>query len=552
MNTQATEQLPDDPEALKALLLQQSKVLDKKVSRLNEQAAQLCKQTSLLTEKDSQLQNQQQRIRLLEEQILLLRNKQFGSSSERAPGQGELFNEAEQAEAGQEEIALAEPATETLTYTRNKPAGRKALPEDLPRVRIEHDLPEAEKTCACGCQLTQIGEAISEQLDLIPAKIQVIQNVRKKYACKACEAGVTIAPLPRQPIPKSNASPGLLAHIAVAKYQDALPLYRQEQILRRIGVDLPRNTLANWIIRCGQLTQPLLNLFNDHLLEGPVIQCDETPLQVLKEPDKPTQSKSYMWVRVGGMPGQQIVLYDYYPSRSGQVAEELLRDYSGYLQTDDYAGYHAVGQEKAITHLGCWAHARRKFVEAQKIANTGKAHKNKANKNQPGKADIALNYIGHLYGIERKGKDLNPEERKRLRQQESLPLLNKLRTWLDKTQPKVLPKSTLGKALAYLNKNWDKLSVYTEDGRLKLDNNAAENAIRPFVIGRKNWLFSDTPKGAKASAALYSLIETAKANGLEPYAYLRRVFTELPQAETVEAIEALLPWNVKAITQAEV
>lgn len=517
MNEQAAEQLPDDVDALKTLLLQQQ----------------------------TQLQEKQQRIRLLEEQILLMRDKHFGRSSEQAPGQLGFFDEAE---SGAGEEAPEVPITKSVTAPRKKASGRQPIPAELPRVRREHDLPEALKACDCGCWMQEIGEEISEQLDIIPAKIQVIQNVRKKYACKACESGVKTAPLPAQPIPRSNASPGLLAQTTVAKYQDALPLARQEKIFNRIGVNLPRNTLASWIIRCGQLVQPLLNLLEDRLRAGPIIQCDETPVQVLKEPDKPPESQSYMWVRLGGLPNEQVVLYDYHPSRSGEVASALLSGFSGYLQTDDYAGYHAVGAEKAITHLGCWAHARRKFIEAQKVADSKSKKtkgKDKSKKNQPSKADIALNFIGHLYGIERKGKNLSPAERRQLRQTESLPVLDKLRNWLDKTLPKVLPKGALGKALSYLRKNWEKLCIYVEDGRLSIDNNDAENAIRPFVIGRKNWLFSDTPKGAKASAALYSLIETAKANGLEPYDYLRRVYTELPQAETVEAIEALLPWNAR-------
>ncbi|WP_308368608.1 MULTISPECIES: IS66 family transposase [unclassified Microbulbifer] len=514
MSELAAEQLPDDVDALKALLLQK-----------------------------------QQRIRLLEEQILLMQDKRFASSSEQAPGQLGFFDEAE-SEA--DEKGPEPSASESVTYTRKKASGRQPIPADLPRARREYDLSEEEKACNCGCQMQEIGEEVSEQLDIIPAKIQVIQHVRKKYACKACESGVKTAPLPAQPIPKSNASLGLLAQITVAKYQDALPLARQEKIFRRIGVDLPRNTLASWIIRCGQLAQPLLNLLEDRLREGPIIQCDETPVQVLKEPDKPPESQSYMWVRLGGPPNEQVVLYAYHPSRSGEVARTLLSDFSGYLQTDDYAGYHAVGAATAITHLGCWAHARRKFIEAQKVASSkSKKTKDKSKKNQPSKADIALNYIGHLYGIERRGKDLSPEERHQLRQTESLPVLDKLQNWLDKTLLKVLPKSTLGKTLSYLRKNWEKLCVYVEDGRLSIDNNAAENAIRPFVIGRKNWLFSDTPKGAKASAGLYSLIETAKANGLEPYDYLRHVYAELPQAETVEDIEALLPWNARAAELSE-
>lgn len=473
-----------------------------------------------------------QHIHLLEERLRLERHRQFGAKSEKHPGQGELFNEAEQS-ANDEAIE-----TETIAYTRRKASGRKSLPEHLPRVRIEHELPEDEQTCACGCALSAIGEETSEQLDIIPAKVRVLVHVRKKYACRQCDSGVKAAPLPPQPIPKSNASSGLLAHIAVAKYQDALPLYRQQQIFKRMDIDLPRNTLANWMIKAGTLVQPLLNLLDDQLLSEPLIHCDETPIQVLKEPDKPAQSKSYMWVRVSGPPDKRIILYEYASSRSGEVAKQLFEGYSGYLQTDDYAGYHAIGKRAEITHLGCWAHARRKFVEAQKVA-TPKGSKPKA-----GKADMALSYIRKLYGIEKRIKDESAEVRYDIRQKESLEILEQFRAWLDNTLHKVLPKGALGKALSYLDKNWNKLTVYTEDGCLLMDNNIAENAIRPFVIGRKNWLFSDTPKGAKASAALYSLIETAKANSLEPYAYLRQVFKELPAVQSLEEIEALLPWNI--------
>src|SRR5690554_6610806 len=230
--------------------------------------------------------------------------------------------------------------------------------------------------------------------------------------------------------------------------------------------------------------------------------------------------------------------YHYAPSRAGAVAEALLEGFSGYLQTDDYAGYHGVGSQAAITHLGCWAHARRKFVDAQKASTaTSKT-------GRTGKAGMAMNYIGKLYAIEREAINATPQERYRLRQDKSKPLLEQLRQWLDKTLHTTVPKGLLGKALGYLDKNWNKLIVYLDDGELAIDNNRAENAIRPFVIGRKNWLFSDTPRGASASAALYSLIETAKANGLEPYAYLREVFAALPVATTSEQVQALLPWNI--------
>jgi transposase len=514
----SNQPLPDDIEALKALVLQ---------GEIERQAQAEC------------LAKQQQRIELLHEQIRLLTHKRFGASSEKSDQQAELFNEPEAAE---ETAAKAvEAATETVTYQCRKRSGRKPLPEDLPRVRIEHDLAEADKVCACGCALTAIGEDTSEQLDIIPATVRVLVHARKKYACKGCEAMVRTAPLPAQPIPKSNASPGLLAYIATAKYQDALPLHRQEHIFRRIGVDLPRNTLAHWILRCGELIAPITAALNRQLLQGAIIQCDETPVQVLKEPDKPPTSHSYMWVRVGGDRHRPIVLYDYAPSRAGAVADRLLEGFSGHLQTDDYAGYHAVGSRHSVRHLGCWAHARRKFVEAQK-ANTGKSDHPKPGRTS--KADMALNYIGKLYAVEREAKEATAHERQQLREQNSKPVLDQLRQWLDKTLHTTVPKGLLGKALGYLDRNWDKLVVYLDDGGLAIDNNRAENAIRPFVIGRKNWLFSDTPRGAHASAALYGLIETAKANGLEPYGYLREIFTKLPTATTYEAIAELLPWNI--------
>jgi transposase len=496
---------------------------------------------ALLSEKDSLIANQARRIALLEEMVRLQNQKRFGSSSEKSPDQQEMFNEAELTDAAEQCLPEqeTEPAqainTDSPQNGAKKKPGRKPLPEDLPRIRVEHDLPEEALTCSCGCQRTVIGEETSEQLEIIPAKMQVIVNVRKKYACKQCEGSIKTADLPPQPIPKSNASPGLLAHIVVSKFQDALPLYRQELMLQRAGIELGRNTLASWVIKSGELIQPLINLLEDKLLAYPVMHCDETSVQVLKEPGKEATSKSYMWVRVGGPPTQPIRLFHYADNRGGDVARQLLNGYQGYVQTDDYAGYNGACSENGITQLGCWAHARRKFVEAQK-ANS----KNKTS----GKADMAVNLIGVLYRIEKRIKDNPPEEKYRVRQEETVLQLQKIREWLDKTLHNTLPKGLLGKAVAYLDKNWDKLTVYTQDGGLNIDNNPAENAIRPFVVGRKNWLFSATVPGAKASANLYGLIETAKSNGLEPYQYLRHVFTVLPKAATVEAIEALLPWNL--------
>ena len=493
----------------------------------------ILQQQQLLTQK-------QQQIEQLLEQFRLQRHRQFGASSEQAPGQGHLFNEVETLAAENSDDDLEENSVAVEAKEKRPARGRRQpLPAELPRIDIIHDIAVSEKLCACGCQRHAMGEAVSEQLDIIPAQVRVIRHIRKKYACAQCESAPVTAEFPPQPIPRSNASPGLLAHIAIAKYQDALPLHRQEAILQRAGIDLSRQTLARWMMQSAQLLQPLHNLLRDYLLAGPVIHCDETVVQVLKEPDKSATSHSYMWVQSGGQPNQTVTLFDYRSSRSGRVPLELLQGYRGYLMSDGYEGYNAIAQLDGIEQLCCWAHVRRKFVEAQRAQPKSKNTKN----NAISKADMALNYIGKLYGIEQRHKAADVATRYQHRQQESVPLLNQLRAWIDKTLVTVLPSGKLGEALQYLHKYWPKLIRYTERGDLPIDNNRAENAIRPFVIGRKNWLFSDTPQGANASAIIYSIIETAKTNGLDPYAYLRKVFTELPAAKTVEDIEALLPWR---------
>jgi hypothetical protein len=289
------------------------------------------------------------------------------------------------------------------------------------------------------------------------------------------------------------------------------------------------------MIKAGALIQPLINLLQDRLLSADILQMDETPVQVLKEPGKTAQSKSYLWVQRGGPPQKPIVLYHYDPGRGAEVAKRLLEGFSGYLQTDGYAGYHAAVAVHGLTPVGCMAHARRKFMEAVKAQGRNKKR---------GKAHRGLTLIQKLYRIEKRARQLSPEDRYQQRQQQAKPLLDEIRAWLDQVLPQVPPTSATGKALHYLHNEWSKLVRYLDDGRLEIDNNAAENAIRPFVLGRKNWLFSDSVHGVKASANLYSLIETAKANRLEPYAYLRYLFTELPKAHSVEQIEALLPENV--------
>jgi len=290
------------------------------------------------------------------------------------------------------------------------------------------------------------------------------------------------------------------------------------------------------MVECGQLIQPLINLIHEKILEQNFLHMDETVVQVLSEPNKTAQSNSYMWVLRSTLPTASAVLFRYEPTRSGDAAKELLSDFTGALMVDGYEGYNATCIKNGITRLGCWAHARRRFIEAQKTQPKGKT----------GKADQALAYIQQLYRVEKFIKDQTENEKFQARQQQSQAILDKLKHWLDKSLSQVPPKTALGKALYYLDSQWQRLINYMRSGDYPIDNNAAENAIRPFVIGRKNWLFSASQQGATSSANLYSLIETAKANGLEPYAYLKRVFTELPNATTLEQIESLLPWNLKA------
>ena len=515
----ALNQLPDDVDLLKSLLTDQAIKLDEAATH----KIRLLARNELL----------ESRILTLQEQLNLALARRYAASSEKiSPDQYRLFDEAEV----DTEVELENDEVIVPAHTRKK-GGRKKLPESLPRVDVIHELSGDDLICPHdGATLTEIGAVTSEQLDIIPAKIQVIRHIRKQYACK-CGQCIKTAALPKQPIPKSMASPGLLAHITVSKYQDALPLYRQETILRRIGVDIPRATLANWMIQVGMLIQPLINLLRDRLLEYDIIQMDETTVQVLKEPDKRAQSKSYIWAQRGGPPDKPVVLYDYDPGRSAEVPKRLLGDFKGYLQTDGYDGYNAVVAANGLTRLGCMAHARRKFTDALKAQGRNKKR---------GKAHRGLSLIRKLYRVEKQARQLKlkPPERYAHRQQHALPVIIEMRNWLDDVLPQIAPSSATGTALNYLHNEWDKLIRYLDDGRLEIDNNLAENAIRPFVMGRKNWLFSTSVKGVKASANLYSLIECAKINGLEPYAYLRHVFTELPKAGTVEAIEALLPGSI--------
>ena len=510
--------------------------------------------TARLAESERQREEHEQHIQQLLDTITLLKRKRFGPSADRIPEeQLKLFDEAElEALIVALEQEVVQPAAKQPPQEKpKKKPVRRPLPEHLPRVERIVDLPAADKQ-AMGSDWTFIGFEQSEQLAVIPRQPYVIVFKRAKYVpinedVPGAEQGVVIAPRAPQLLPKAIGHSSLIADVVVGKFVDALPLYRQEKIFAREGIDLSRQTMAGWMIQLEAKLTPLMAAMKALLCEGRVVHIDETRLQVLKEPGREAGQQSYMWVYVGGPPERPVVCFQYADTRAGEVPRQFLPasgsgppgadppPWTFYILTDGYAGYNALAREaRVIGNAACWAHVRRKFVEAA------------AGRNNTAAAHQMVAFIRQLYAIERGIRDETPQQRKAVREARSKPLLDKIKAWLDAKVASTLPKGLLGKAIAYALGLWPQLCVFLEDGHLELDNNKAENAIRPFVVGRKNWLFSGSPRGAQASATLYSLIESARANHLEPRAYLTFLFERLPEANTPDAVAALLPQNLKA------
>jgi transposase len=516
--------LPNDPVQLKKLLLELQHTL-------GERDAEIGEQNKIISEQLSQI-NQ------FIEAYELARHKTYGKKSEKLAGNDEVFNEAEDILDDEDKKTIAQGNNQKTSPAKQSPK-RKPLPKDLEREIITIDVTDTEKFCdCCEGELHQIGEATSEKLEFIPARIKVIETRRPKYSCRRCEKEATsndikIAPAPLSPIPKGIATASLLSQIISGKYQYGLPLYRQESMFRELGIELSRKSMSQWVLRCSELLEPITHALRQHLLKQRVINADETTLNVINE----EKSTCYMWVYCAGKDRlvnrvlPNIVLYDYQDSRRGECVVNYLDGYTGYLQVD---GYQAYGQTQA-TLAGCMAHARRKFTDAKAVQPTKKT----------GKSDVVLSLIQTLYGIESSLVGKSVEDIKVKRQAQSKPILNKIQTWALAHREKVPEKSKLGIAIKYWLNQWPKLTTYLEDGQITIDNNRAERAVKPFVIGRKNWLFSNTSRGAKASAILYSLIETAKANGLFVDSYLQYCLNEL--AKNPDDVEYLLPWNVKPV-----
>lgn len=465
------------------------------------------------------------------ELLALRRRQRFGKKSEQVSSeQLGLFNEGE-LESTQPDPSEEVEEIEVPAHTRRR-GKRMKLPEALPREVVVIDVDN--KICPeDGADLKCIGEDISETLEIIPAKVYVKRIVRKNYSCPVCEE-MTVAPAPKVLLPKTNASASLLAYIATSKYVDALPLYRQEAMLARAGIDLTRQTMGRWMVAVGEKIKCLIELMREDLIQSHYLQMDETVVQVLNEEGKKAETKSYMWVQHAPS-AFPVVIFTYAPTRSAEHPRFLLKNFSGTLQVDGYDGYAPVCRENGITRLGCWAHARRKFFDAFESSQG----------NSIGKE--GLKYIKKIFALEEALREAPVAQRFYERLTKSVPIVKQLKRWLDIEVNKVTPSSLAGKAIHYTINEWDYLMNCFCHGDYEIDNNGIERKIRPFTIGRKNWLFSSTVAGAEASANLYSLIETAKLNGHEPHAYLCVVFEKLPLAKTREQLLELLPNKMKPV-----
>jgi transposase len=469
----------------------------------DEMITQLSAENEALKE---QLKKANNKIIWFEEQVKLARHRKFGKQTEQTQSLQTilpLFDDNQSDEVTETETPISAEKIR-VTYEREKKKktnGRNIDTTHLPREQIIHDLTETEKTCICGCQLTKIGEDKSEQLELIPAQIKVIEHITPKYTCRDCET-IKSAKKTNPPIQKCMAGASLIVDVIIKKYDHHLPLYRQSKILLQNGIDIPDNTLGNWVMGAADVLFPLEQAFWMQLIQSRYLQADETTVKILY-PDK----KGYIWAYHSLDPKNRFILFEFNLTRSGSVPENRLKGFRGILQTDGYAGYERVGNQENIIRIGCWDHARRKFTDTIKVSGnkTGLAHK-------------CLRLINLLYDIERDIKEATPEVRYETRQKKSKPILNKLFNLANTI--KALPKSTLGTAITYLKNNERYLLQYIEDGRMQISNILIENQMRPFAIGRKNWLFVGNESSANKSAFLYSLIQSCKLNKIDFRKYL--------------------------------
>ena len=420
--------------------------------------------------------------------------------------QGELFDENLQPEETTDE----EPELETISYERKttKKKGRLIDTSNLPKETIVYDLPEKDKTCDCGCELHKIGDDVSQQIDYIPASLKLIEHVRAKYSCRACQT-IKSAKKPESPLGKCMATERFVADVIIKKYEQHLPLYRQSQILEQNGATIPDNTLGNWVMNAADVLSPIGDALWQQLDNTNILQADETTVKILK-PDK----KGYFWGYHSYKPDNRFITFEFNLSRSGDIPSHRLKNYSGILQSDAYGGYNSLRAKPNVINIGCWDHARRKFADTIKVCNN----------NTNGVAGTLMKFINKLYKIEKEAKSLTYEQRYNLRQEKSKLILAELKkSYMKISAP---PKSLLGKAITYLNNNWDELTEYIKHGEAQLSNCWIENEIRPFAIGRKNWMFVGNEISANKAALIYSIIQTCKMNSINAKNYISYILQQ--------------------------
>ena len=485
-----------------------------------------------LRQNEELIENYKKEISWLHELLATLKRAKFGRKSEKwETEEQQVFNEIE-AEAKKPDASIEEEAEEDAVEIKvaahtKKRGHRKPLPEGLPREIEKIELPVEEQVAADGSKLKVIGWDISEKFKYEPAKMSVIEYHRAKYGVDSGDYEKTAPPKPSI-IPKGIATPELLSAIIVSKYCDGLPLYRIEDIFTRMGIDLSRGTMARWMVKVAEALMPIRNVLSDRLLASFYVASDETHVQVLKENGRKAEDKSWMMVRSTPYGEKKVILFDYNRSRSGSVMLDLFLDYTGILQCDGLNSYDVL-EEKDVVRIGCSMHARRRFEQAAiDGAKSGKSLGEKG-----------LLFFKNLYDLEEEIKEKPPDERKRIRNEVALPIWLELKSWCDVNQPKVPKKSKIGQAFHYFINEYEYLIGYLKDGRLNIDNGFTERAIRKFAIGRNNWMFSDTVDGANASSLLYSLIVTAKVNGVDPYKAMVKICTEIPKAKTIDDYERL-------------
>lgn len=524
------DQLNLDP----AAKTQVAAVVQALLEQANQSVAQLQAKDAELQAKNAEIEQKDFKIQALTLELAHIRRIRYGVKSEAlAPLQRDVFEETwntdlSAIEAEIEQLADTSPGT-TVAKPKRPRAGRQPLPAHLPRIEHRHE-PDRCTCGQCGQTLVKIGEDVTEQLDVEPAKFFVHRHIRPQYACRACET-VTAAPIPPAVIDGGLAAVGLLAWVLIGKYADHLPLYRLEQIAARDQVSLSRSTLADWVGRVGVALQPLVDRLTWHLLQGNSLHADETPVAQL-DPGQGKTRKAYLWAYRSNdlAPGPHIIVFDYQPGRSGAHARQFLGAWQGHLLVDDYGGYKALfagDSQTACIELGCWAHVRRKFFDLHQA-------------NGSPMALAALERIGLLYAVEAAGRGLDSEARKQLRVDRSQPVLEALHDWLHQTRLRTAPNTGAAKAIDYALKRWPALVRYAETGDLPIDNNPVENSIRPIALGKKNWLFAGSERAGRRAAAIQTLLGTARLNGLDPAAWLKETLAKLPVWPN-SRIDELLP-----------